>query len=119
MKKFVFALPLGVLLGLSGCYQSKLSDIQPQNVSVSCDTLVTYNSHIKSLLEKNCTSCHKTGGTGPFSLDGYANAKANATYSLSAMQHASGVSPMPKGGSKLSDCEINQFNAWIKRSYPN
>lgn len=37
-----------------------------------------YYRDAKPLLERYCTSCHKDGGIAPFSLEGYANAKAHA-----------------------------------------
>lgn len=37
-------------------------------------TEITYSQHIATLLQKNCQSCHRPGGIGPFSLLNYEQA---------------------------------------------
>jgi hypothetical protein len=48
-----------------------------------------YYRDAKPLLERYCTSCHKDGGIAPFSLEGYANAKAHAGAAKLAIESGS------------------------------
>ncbi|MBY0425938.1 MAG: cytochrome c [Cytophagales bacterium] len=103
-------------ISLQSCYTKKLSEYQP----VTCDTTqVTFTNQVQPILNANCVVCHKTGGSGPFSLEQYADAKSNATNVLHAIKHDAGYSPMPKGGGKLSDCDISVIQRWINLNYPN
>lgn len=86
------------------------------NCNCSCDaTRFTYAAVIQPLLSANCVGCHKSGSLGGnIDLSTYATVKVQAANGklLGSVQHASGYSPMPKGG-KLSDCQIAQIKSWI------
>lgn len=73
---------------------------------------VYYLDTVKQLLQARCTGCHSAGGTPP-QLDTYANAVANATASLSAIQ----AGRMPKAGPLAAD-EQTAFSAWIDAGTP-
>jgi mono/diheme cytochrome c family protein len=32
---------------------------------------------------------------------------------LDAIRHTAGVTPMPYGGAKLSDCQVQQVSKWV------
>jgi hypothetical protein len=36
-----------------------------------------------------------------------------------SVSHASGYSPMPKGGNKLNTCQLSQIKKWIDAGSPN
>ncbi|HPW63465.1 MAG TPA: cytochrome c, partial [Cyclobacteriaceae bacterium] len=40
----------------------------------------TYHGDIEPILLKNCVSCHKPGGIGPFSLQTYEEVKAKGNF---------------------------------------
>jgi hypothetical protein len=89
------------------------------NTNISgCDTAnVKYSTYIKPLLDKNCNGCHS--GANPsanISLSTYANVKihvnSNALYG--SISHDPNYAAMPKGTAKLSNCDLNKVNAWIK-----
>jgi len=37
---------------------------------------------------------------------------------IGAINHDDGFSPMPKGGSKVSDCDIDKMTQWINDGAP-
>jgi hypothetical protein len=112
-----------LLVFLSSCYYDKAEELYPPG---NCDTLtVGWNSSVKPVLQSKCYGCHNAAsanvsGAGialePYSnLQSYLNSNANRF--LGAIEHGSGYSPMPKGGGKLSDCELLQINQWIASGY--
>lgn len=91
------------------------------NCTTGCDSnIYTYALAIKPLINSYCTGCHSTAGAassgGGIILDTYTGVStvANSGRLLGALQHATGYSAMPKGGSKLSDCEITQVSKWVQ-----
>ena len=82
-------------------------------------TDITYTNTVAALFNSTCAvaGCHVTGNEGVtgFNLEGYASAKAAADSGrlIGAISHSPGFSAMPKGGSKLDQCTINQISAWV------
>ena len=92
----------------------------------ACDTVnMLYSVNVAPIIQSNCFSCHSnatvTTSGAPFSLEGYNNLKARVEDGrlLGAITHAAGFSPMPKGGPKLSDCNINKIKSWVNRGALN
>jgi mono/diheme cytochrome c family protein len=89
----------------------------------SCDpTKFTYSGIIQPMLNVNCVGCHKPGSLGGnIDLSKYNAVKVQVSNGklLGSVTHASGFSPMPKGGNKLSDCQITQISNWINAGAPN
>jgi mono/diheme cytochrome c family protein len=74
------------------------------------------------LLQSNCNGCHSQAAlSGGVNLEGHNRVKIFADNGrlLGAVSHAAGFSPMPKGGSKLPDCEINKIKSWINAGSPD
>jgi hypothetical protein len=70
-------------------------------------------------------ACH-SNSTAPSSgggikLQDYADVKVNVLNGklMGSIQHLSGFSSMPKGGGKLSDCNILILNTWITKGILN
>lgn len=88
-----------------------------------CDTSnVTYSTHISPLLNNYCNGCHSQSATGGgVLLNNFALAKASAESGklLASVKQTGTASPMPKGGSPLSSCQIRQIERWISNNYPN
>jgi mono/diheme cytochrome c family protein len=127
-KKLILASTL-CLLGIvlfEGCYYDKADQQYP---NVGCDTaVVRYSVEIKSILDANCSSCHEGDGSiSGINLYDYSTISGLAldgqyVYGslLSAVLHEGGnPNPMPQGGSKLPDCELNKFRAWVNSGAPN
>lgn len=87
------------------------------NCDCNCDaTKFTYSAIIKPLLDVNCVGCHKPSSLGGgIDLSTYNAVKAQVTNGklVGSVTQATGFSPMPKGGKKLSDCQITQIKNWI------
>lgn len=91
--------------------------------STSCDTTsVTYAGAIVPIFQKFCNGCHSGGnpsGGLNFSTHGGIQPVALDGTLFGSVNHESGFSPMPQGGSKLPDCEIETIRIWIEDGAPN
>jgi len=111
MKKILMLLV--VTSFFASCYYNNEEDLLG---TASCDTTnVTYSVTVKKILTDYCTSCHSDASLqGGISLEGYDNVKKYATAgSLLGSIKQVDYSPMPKGSSKLSDCDISKIEKWI------
>ncbi|HSF44748.1 MAG TPA: hypothetical protein VLA58_02015 [Chitinophagaceae bacterium] len=107
----------------TGCYYDKEEVLYP---TVGCNAAgSTYSGTVSLILTSSCNSCHSTT-TAPSSgnnivLDNYNSVKIQADNGklLSSINHAGGVSPMPKGSAKLSSCEISKISNWVGSGAPN
>ena len=124
MKNFSLALLASVafiLVVLLACSDDNEEDIGPQ--PQQCDTsTVTFASTVTPILSANCYSCHKSSiAEGGVMLDTYAGVKKEVDegYLIGVITHAPGFQPMPKGGSKLSDCNIAKIRKWVDAGAPN
>jgi len=114
------ALPaLLIMLSFGGCYYDNEEELYPGTV---CDTASpSYLNIIKPIISENCTGCH--GGASPtagLNLTSHADLTA-AILNKNLMDHLTqqnGYSLMPPSG-QLSNCRIDQINAWILNGMPN
>ena len=123
MKKALFIL----LVFLSSCYYDNEQELYPPG-SENCDTSsYTFSGTIFPIINSNCTSCHSgSAPQGNILLEDYATISNQAQISpgqpgslYGAITHNSGNSAMPKNGTKLSDCKIQQIKRWIDAGTPN
>ena len=119
--KIVIALFLLMGAVSTGCYYDVEDELYPS--TTGCDTTtVTYALSIKPIIETNCLVCHsQASNQGNVVLEGHANLKSWVTNGrlLGAIRHESGFSPMPKGGAKLSDCNISKIEKWVADGTPD
>ncbi|MDX2002804.1 MAG: hypothetical protein SFW35_10255 [Chitinophagales bacterium] len=111
-----------ILMMQVGCYYDKESELYPTD-NTNCDTTaVSYAADIQPVLDANCYNCHGAGspsaGVNVETFSGLQTAINNQDL-FCAISHGSGCSAMPQGGSKLPDCTINKFKAWIDAGAPN
>jgi hypothetical protein len=100
-----------------GCFNDSEDKLYGQN---TCDTTsMSYSQDIVPIIDAYCITCHNQSNAGSIGgnviLEDYTNLKIyvdNGDF-LSSVLHDGNASPMPKGGSKLSDCEIEKISAWI------
>ncbi|HAN38476.1 MAG TPA: hypothetical protein DCQ29_06195 [Chitinophagaceae bacterium] len=89
------------------------------NCGTACDTTsFTFSGAVNTILTNNCIGCHNAATaptSGGVNLSTYAGVRVVALNGklLGSIEHRSGFSPMPKGGNKLSDCNIIQIRKWI------
>lgn len=118
MKKIVAFLFITSLI-ITGCSKSNEVTLSGNlaDSTGSCDTVnMKYSVNIQPIIQANCYSCHGNGGSqGGVNFDSYNKVKQQAGNGLliGVITHANGYSPMPKGGAKLSDCDINKIRDWI------
>ncbi len=116
-----------VILALAfvGCTYSKKEVDYP--LVNTCDTSnVKFSADFLPLLSSKCNTsgCHNTTDqAGGWVFDTYNGVKdiidnGNGRL-LKSIEHDASVSAMPKGGAKLSDCEINKIKAWINNGALN
>jgi hypothetical protein len=107
------------LVLLASCYKDK-ADILYANSS-NCDTSnITYSTHISPILRANCalSGCHNSASkSAGYAYETYNETKVSVNNGrlMGSIKHLSGFSSMPKGSSKLSDCNINKIQAWINK----
>lgn len=91
------------------------------NCAVKCDSAVSgFTAVIQPMMTKYCVGCHAyPNASAQVELSGYIGVKNAINQGLLKSIDHSGYYPMPKGGAKLSDCEINQVRKWIQRGAPN
>ena len=105
-----------------GCYKDKRELLYPES---NCDTTnVTFIKDVQPIMNQSCafSGCHQ--GSVPaagINLSNYAGVKIVVDNGglLGSINHNAGFSPMPKGGVKLSTCEISKINAWINKGALN
>lgn len=126
MKKralLYFAVLIALIIVYTGCYYDKASLVYPSNGN-TCDTsTITLSADINNILSASCYSCHggDAAAGGGIKLEQYSVIKAYADNGrlLSSITQDGNASAMPQGASKLSDCNINKFRAWINNGAPN
>ena len=133
MKPFKVVLTIatgcGILIACSKSNEEDMNNNNPGGGGGNPQTCVTtnmqYAANIAPIIQANCFACHSNASVStsgaPFSLEGYSNLKARVDDGklLGAITHASGFVPMPQGGPKLSDCNINKISSWINAGAPN
>ena len=109
---------LSCVFVLTACYRDNEEELYPPGTGGGCETTgVTYLGTVAPLLQSNgCIGCHSgSAPSGNISLQSYSNVRANALNGklYGAINHAAGFSPMPKGGNKMSTCNISKIKAWV------
>lgn len=117
--RLIFFLAFLVFVTSFSCTWNNEAELYP------CDSInVTYSQTVKAIIEKRCYSCHSASNSALYgdgiNLEGYSNLK-NATDAglvLGNIKHEPGFLAMPKGGPKLSDCDIAKIEAWVNKGAP-
>lgn len=123
---FIFSLALFAFLifSCSKSSEDQLNNNPPGNTG-ACDTArMKYSVNVEPILVDFCYSCHgasTNSGSGGIILQGYDNIKSKAIDGtlIGVISHSPGFPEMPKGGSKLSVCNINKIKSWIDNGAQN
>jgi mono/diheme cytochrome c family protein len=81
---------------------------------------VTYQQHIAPILQKNCVTCHRAGGIGPFVLDNYTDVAKRSEF-IAKVTQIRYMPPFPADRGfqhyanerGLSDDEIALIQQWV------
>lgn len=124
MKQTV-QLKTGILISVfftlifSSCYEDNMESLNPGQLACDTSAAVTYTKVIQPLMQAQCVSgCHSASANqGGVTLDSYASVKTSGQNGQLLGAVLGTLSLMPKGGSKLSDCQITQIKKWIASNY--
>ncbi len=120
MRKFLW-IPICVFflnIICSSCYKDNEEQLYP-DTSVCTDTTVSkFTSNVLPILSASCnyTGCHNTSSAASgVILDTYNGTKVQVGNGrlMGSINHSSGYSAMPKGTTKLSNCNIAIIQKWI------
>ncbi len=119
MKKLLL-LTIIISYGFWSCKDGGGSDDKPTPKTL-CDS-VTYNTMVKPIFTASCATsyCHLTG-TGGVYLNTYSKSKeaAQTKEMIKAINHQLDANRnMPKGGSKLSQRNIDIIECWVSKGCP-
>lgn len=120
--RFYVLLPIVIFIVFLSLFPPGCKNYNELDLYPPCDTVnVTYSDNILPIITANCLPCHSVanqfGGVILAVVDG-ARIPARNGLLLKAVTHQPGVVPMPKGGSKLSDCDISKISRWISLGEP-
>ena len=114
---------------ISSCYYDNQEELHPKvDNPVGCDTVgvMTYTKNIAPIMLASCgsnnTGCHQVATNSNFNiaLNSYAAINAvDTTQLISTIVQDGNYNSMPKGGSKLSDCDISIIQKWINTGKQN
>jgi hypothetical protein len=91
------------------------------NCPTDCDSSqFKYSTAIKPLIDKYCIGCHAyPNASGSVELSSHTGVVAATAGGKLLNSLKATTNWMPKGGNKLSDCQIKQFEKWINAGTPN
>lgn len=113
--KVLLILSIGILL--TSCYYDKEGILYPETANCIPQASPSFQTDIKPILDARCNNCH--AGTSPsagIKLDSHANVLPYVADGslLGSIKNMGSFSPMPKNSGKLSACEIQKIENWIK-----
>jgi len=112
-----------VAVGLTACYYDKEDLLYGPALPCTDSTgTISYTTKVVPILQTSCYGCHS--GSTPSGGQAMGNYSADKTMALNGklmgtINHASGFSAMPKGGAKLSNCQIAVVQKWVTAGAPN
>ncbi len=122
MKSTCLFVSLFISLLVFSCKSENKENLSP----TICDTSqARFSVEVKAILVKNCLACHSQESAASFGdgidLETYTKAKASAQSGgfIASVKHTAAASPMPKGGAKLSDCDIKLLEKWVNDGMKN
>jgi hypothetical protein len=118
MKRLFIIIATVIIFSLFfiSCYYDNEEVLYP---SFRCDSInVTYSRTIAPMMNNYCTGCHSgSSPQGSISLTTYEEVVAYAPRITVSIKQT-GQYPMPKGGGKLNDCTLRQWDIWLIEKMP-
>lgn len=123
LKSIIFIVLIVFIIGsISSCYYDKYDLLYPSSGNCDTTTVVSYSQKVVPLLQQQCYSCHNAANpSGGIVMGTHATDKAIAVNGklYGSIVWASGFSAMPKGGAKMSTCQLALIKKWIDAGSPN
>jgi hypothetical protein len=113
---------------LTSCYNDSEEELYGSTPTGTCDltTAVKFSTVVSPIIASKCATsgCHSASSKAAgINLGGYDAIKSYITSSkavfLGSIKRESSYSPMPKGGTKLPDCDISKIENWITAGMAN
>jgi len=103
---------------ISSCTRDMVSEVENE-----CGEVITYDDHIRQIVDANCSysGCHAGGGAAPGDFTSYSG--MSAYFSGGALESRAVISrDMPpsyaSGPTEMSAENIDLFKCWIQEGYP-
>ena len=116
---------LRLAAGLPACILLLALVAVPRHPVQASEAPVTFGRQIAPILYANCTSCHHAGGSGPFALTTYADAKrwGGLMEQVTASRYMPPWLPEPghgdfAGNRRLPDASIALIRQWVAAGMP-
>jgi len=113
-----------IIATIAGCYYDSEERLYPKLSNPCNDSVVTFSGTVTSILQP-CQSCHSNsnavGSGSGIKLQNYSDIMIQISNGklMGSVNHTNGYIPMPNGGGKLPQCEIDQLQKWIDNQSPN
>lgn len=113
----IVTLSLGLAVSLSSCTKDDINTYDCTGITP------TYTNDIKPILDAKCATsgCHsansRAAGRDYSSYSAAKNAADDDAF-LGSVQQLSGYNKMPRGGSKLSDSQLQLMYCWVNNGFP-
>jgi hypothetical protein len=122
----IFLFSMGMLTACYNDSEEELYGSTPTTTTCDLTTAVKFSTVVSPIMSAKCATsgCHSTTSKAAgINLGNYDAIKAYITSSkivfLGSIKRTSGYSIMPKGDSKLPDCDISKIESWITAAMPN
>lgn len=108
----------------SSCYNDSEERLYPQSVNCQVEN-VSYQKDVLPILETSCYRCHNETNYKSLAnsnlLEGYENIFKYAENGklIHVIKHDAGYPAMPRNASKLSPCQQNTIEVWVKEGILN
>ena len=122
MKYILILAAASTLLGLNACYYDKADKLYPN--ANACDTSnTTFTKSVQPILKANCTDagCHTVANANAgIELETYSGTILTVPQDklINAVKYLAGGSKNMPPTQKMTDCNINKIEAWIRRGSP-
>ncbi len=117
------SLILLTILSICSCYYDNEYELYDSNECITEN--MSFSNDIVPILNRHCQLCHSAEsanliGAG-INLESFESLKTYVERGsfLGSIQHRAGYSPMPKGGGKIPNCDIEKIQSWIDSGSPN
>jgi hypothetical protein len=114
-----------IVIGVNSCTKNKTEDMTIKTSTCDSVKVISYKNDVQPILNNNCgaqAGCHSNGSaSGGVKLESWQGTNEVATTGLlmKSIRHESGVSFMPKGGTKLDACYIAIIGKWVRNGSLN